>query len=358
MLPLGIGKVAALQGKEPVDRRAASEIAGVQYLRGLAALAVLLFHTSETYHLGFPVGAAGVDVFFVISGFIMWITTADRGTSPATFLRRRLSRIVPIYWLATIVTAAGIALKPQFFFHHDGSIGNIARSMLFVPIQPNGDFHPVVIQGWTLCYEMFFYLLFAAALPIKLPHRSIALIISLIALACIHTFVGNPYLLAMTSPLLLEFAGGIIAGLLWTSPVNVPIVFSGAMLGSGVGFLAIDNHYAFGLPRFVGWGIPAFLIVCGIILIEKRKKFPEIRPLHFLGDASYSIYIWHVVAAIAVTAILLRFGTPAKAMPFLVVSGSLALTLGAYLGIERPINRAIHLRRRETISEGNRNIRR
>ena len=80
---------------------------GIQHLRALAAIGVVLFHAAERSGLHFTIGAAGVDVFFVISGFIMWIITAGRPVTPNAFLRERILRIVPLYWLATAVMVFG-----------------------------------------------------------------------------------------------------------------------------------------------------------------------------------------------------------------------------------------------------------
>ncbi|MGH6808111.1 MAG: acyltransferase family protein, partial [Ensifer adhaerens] len=82
-------------------------IHGIQYLRALAALGVVLFHAAERTGHHFAIGAAGVDVFFVISGFIMWVISDRRPVAPLSFLKERLRRIAPIYWLATVVMIGG-----------------------------------------------------------------------------------------------------------------------------------------------------------------------------------------------------------------------------------------------------------
>ncbi|TGT35352.1 acyltransferase, partial [Mesorhizobium sp. M4B.F.Ca.ET.169.01.1.1] len=109
-------------------------------------------------------GWVGVQVFFVISGFIMWVTTAGRPANPWRFMSRRITRIVPFYWIVTLLTAAGILLKPQFFYGHFLSVANFAVSLFFLPVLQDDALHPIVIQGWTLCYEMMFYLVFTLVL--------------------------------------------------------------------------------------------------------------------------------------------------------------------------------------------------
>ncbi|TGS52949.1 acyltransferase, partial [Mesorhizobium sp. M3A.F.Ca.ET.201.01.1.1] len=79
-------------------------------------------------------------------------------------MSRRFTRIVPLYWIVTLLTAAGILLKSQFFYGHFLSVSNFVGSLFFVPVLQENALHPVVLQGWTLCYEMMFYLLFTLAL--------------------------------------------------------------------------------------------------------------------------------------------------------------------------------------------------
>jgi len=123
----------------------------IQYLRALAACSVIFPHTSWTGQVG---GQQGVDVFFVISGFIMMFVST-RESEPIEFIRSRAIRIIPLYWLATLATA--LISTPGW--RHS------LLSALFVPhIDPNGGMYPVVLQGWTLVYEVFFYLIFAVCL--------------------------------------------------------------------------------------------------------------------------------------------------------------------------------------------------
>ena len=151
----------------PADRRAT--LYGIQYLRALAALAVVVFHAAERSGYAFAIGAAGVDVFFVISGFIMWVIADRRPLSPGRFLADRIRRIVPVYWLATGVMVAGAlaGLFPNLVL----TVEHVVASLAFVPARSpsTGALWPVLVQGWTLNYEMFFYLVFAASLV--LPAR-------------------------------------------------------------------------------------------------------------------------------------------------------------------------------------------
>jgi exopolysaccharide production protein ExoZ len=323
------------------DQRATSaslDVRGIQYLRGLAALGVLAFHVSETYQLGLRVGAAGVDVFFVISGFIMWLTTAGRDTKPSAFMRRRFSRIVPLYWIVTLLTAIAISLKPAFFFGHDASWPNFVGSLLFAPQVKNDALRPVVVQGWTLTYEMFFYVIFAASLI--LPQRfRLAATVSLLVLAVLaHAFAPHGYAAILTDPILLEFAAGVLIADNWVRGDVMPSPIAVAMVVVAVAWLSAENAWLFHEPRIIGAGVPAAMLVAGVVAYEKRHGLPYFRVLHFLGDASYSIYLWHVLTAVVTSAVALRIGVPAQLLPFVIIAGSLVGAVIAYLLVEKPIN--------------------
>ena len=97
-------------------------IISIQILRAFAALLVVFHHARYQiqdfevfFHGGiWPFGQAGVDIFFVISGFIMWVTTHDRRTTPLRFMTNRIVRIVPLYWLLTLAVAAACLSRPAF----------------------------------------------------------------------------------------------------------------------------------------------------------------------------------------------------------------------------------------------------
>src|SRR5450432_1983294 len=105
----------------------------IQYLRGAAALAVVIFHALQWRSGGFEVGRAGVDVFFVISGVIMWWVTADGPVGPWAFLWRRLTRVAPLYWLMTLAVAAGALVSPAFLPEVLLGSRHLALSLAFIP---------------------------------------------------------------------------------------------------------------------------------------------------------------------------------------------------------------------------------
>jgi exopolysaccharide production protein ExoZ len=330
------------------------EIHSIQYLRGFAATAVVCFHISEQFNGPFAIGAAGVDVFFVISGFIMWVTTADRPADPMRFMWRRIVRIVPLYWLVTLLTAAGIFLRPHFFYGHELSPENFVGSLVFLPVLQNGALHPVVIQGWTLCYEMMFYIVFALTLLLGQKQRFGAMIGVLVAIVVLNLCLVKGYASAFASPIVLEFAAGVVVGRLWMKDIRLQLVLAFALIGGGLLLLALGQTLDPEMPRVLRWGIPAMLIVGGAVFAERARPFKPLALLTFVGEASYSIYLWHVLVAIAMTGILLRLGVPLAWQPAPLVILSLVVSALLYLAIEKPLVRLLNRSRskKPAVSQG------
>ena len=346
--------------------RSASILPGVQVLRALAALMVVLHHAELNVLLGFGfagpprflVGSAGVDVFFVISGFIMLVSSrrlfAARGAS-ATFLLRRLIRIVPLYWAVTSVYVVGYLLAPGAL-GRPVSVGTALASYLFWPhVGPDGTTHPVLVVGWTLNDEMFFYALFAAA--VALPRGRAVLLVTgaLLATVALGASVGSslPALAFWGEPIVLEFAAGIALGLAYERRAFVPrplaILGVCAALAAFVG--QVGQPIPDSWPRLVAYGLPALFLVGGVALARPQDAASRLpSPLVFLGDASYSLYLVHLLALTATRLVAIRLGlaptSVAEAVAFGAVSLAAAIAAGSasYLLFERPVTR--WLRRR------------
>src|SRR5579863_980395 len=142
------------------------EIFAIQYLRGMAAVIVVLHHIFSTRGLEYLFlpwfGGFGVDIFFVISGFIMWQTTAAVEIGPVEFWRRRIIRIVPLYWIFLTVLLIAASLLPSVLYTTVINPESTIKSFLFVPYYHESQkiIAPILIPGWSLNYEMFFYFLF------------------------------------------------------------------------------------------------------------------------------------------------------------------------------------------------------
>ncbi len=328
--------------------RAPGEVRSIQYLRGLAAFGVLIYHAAERAGWHFGVGAAGVDVFFVISGFIMWVVTCRRPPTPGQFLVKRAQRIVPLYWGVTLLVAAVALLVPAAFPAMQVTGQALVQSLLFIPYQdPQGLIAPLIVPGWTLNYEMFFYALFAAGL--LAPDRLRPWLVSgaLAALVAIGPFgdAANPLWATYTNPILLEFGAGLWLGWLWSHDRLPGRSVGWALTALGLlGFVAVTLAGIDVAPaRVLFWGLPALLLVTGAVSIERNGPVPNLAPLRALGDASYSLYLIHGLAISATVRALALVGLEAPALIFTasIVAGVVA-GLIAYRLVEQPAQKLFH----------------
>jgi exopolysaccharide production protein ExoZ len=274
----------------------------IQFLRAIAALMVVWHHAREqltNLKTLFPAesGNSGVDLFFVISGFIMVVTTSKKPVSARVFLLRRIVRVVPLYWLLTMSVVALGVVAPQLLRSTDISAPHVVQSLLFIP-HPSpshpGTLWPVLVPGWTLNYEMFFYVLFATTLLLDLRFRFKALATllgGLVIFGLLLDVSNSPVLSTYASPLLLEFLVGAVLGRLCCAERFVRSA-SGVALCMLIGFALLlwrDAFYA-PLAQILGSG----LVVAGAL--SPRLREWRNRPLLALGDASYSIYLTHLFA--------------------------------------------------------------
>ena len=259
----------------------------LQLLRAFAALNVVLFHaiggsTSYSYETKFISvlegwGANGVDIFFVISGFVMLFTQLDNKRSVKDFLLLRAIRIVPIYWLLTLLVIAIYIVAPFVFRETAISIKWALASLGFlsnVLVEKS----PIVTVGWTLEWEMLFYLVFGLSLWFRSWTTSLFT-------TCV-VLLGVAFITA--NFILVEFIAGLCIALLYKrygyQRYGMFSLFLGAILLSLSLFdsvkLLIDS-------RVILWGLPSIFIVYGVICSPQIES--KIGKL--LGDASYSIYL-------------------------------------------------------------------
>lgn len=262
----------------------------IQILRAFAALNVVLFHIlGASAVMGLSPGPlrflegwgeCGVDIFFVISGFVMVVAHAGKDISPIEFMILRVHRIVPIYWLLTLLVLAVYMVMPQLAKSVTPSTGHILASLLFL----SGaliDKPPVLYVGWTLEYEMLFYLLFAASLLLQRGH--IRLVLQVIGIAVAIGLGG-------ANAVLSEFLLGVLAGELFlrqTLRTHAPsLFFAGVVLLCASIFVKTD------WSRLIIWGVPSLMIVWGAAASRQIDN----RFLSYLGAASYSIYLVQVIS--------------------------------------------------------------
>jgi exopolysaccharide production protein ExoZ len=278
------------------------EFVSIQYLRGLAASMVVLYHIFGFEGFGLPtwqMGGAGVDIFFVISGFIMWTTSQNLG--PRNFLGRRLVRLVPLYWLFTLLMVAGAAfLGGRSVDKHGIGFSSTLLSLFFIPFHINFDptqaIMPVLPQGWTLTYEMIFYLSFALALLLPARRTRAVFLTVWFGMLCTLGFLespGEPILRAITNPIMIEFLMGIgVAAIAHRLPSHLRAaiaVFIGAFL-----LLSASGHQWFNHPaRSIVIGVPAAMLVLAAVALETTLRRWPLPLLRAIGDASYALYLCH-----------------------------------------------------------------
>jgi len=311
-----------IQGVENIHMRFRS----IQVLRAAAALSVLLYHYSVL-----SIGYAGVDVFFIISGFIMG--TIGVRERPVDFIVKRLIRVVPVYWTITI-TMCALSLVPSLFARFTFTYCQLIKSLLFIPyFNQDGKIWPLLIPGWTLNYEMFFYTIFFFGLIARKPIIFTSFLMLSFIISGVALSPPDPMLRTWSNLLLLEF----IAGLLLSQVVFV----SGVRLGIGLIAFGI-GAYAAGAVfadeesnlRVLVLGTPALALVAGAVAIERAGRWPNIKFAETVGDASYSLYLLHGI----IIAFTRKFLNTTPAVEFLVVVAICVLLSYVSLQIfERPV---------------------
>ena len=323
----------------------------IQYLRGLAAVMVLMTHVFRNanvlvgYHF---IGAAGVDIFFVISGFLMWSITNKSDQTSVQFFADRIARIVPLYWIVTLVI---VFLASFTMFYTDADIApmHVLKSLFFVPDYDHlGRVIPTVQLGWTLNYEMAFYALFAIALLPQRKWRIIVVAIPLLILPILGSLLNptHPISATFTSPIILEFLGGVLLGIFFADRrlPNRTLCYSIIAIGATAILLSCllrDEEGSW--LRVVIWGMPAAAIVAGAIGLERLGALPSLNFAHTLGDASYSLYLTHPLSVrMANRALKIVFHSPHPISSIIVsIVAAIGFALLVYFAVESQIRETI-----------------
>jgi len=331
----------------------------IQALRAIAANLVLLAHLSviETKYghgvavlpdwIGFG-GAAGVNLFFVISGFVMALVS--RGARAHDFLGARVIRIYPIYWFYTSLVLVVFLLRPEMVNQSFAHPPSVWKSYLLWP----EDVLPLLAVGWTLIHEMYFYLVLALLIALAVPLRAALPAWALVVLAVpLLADVTSPLAAIVFHPMTLEFIAGAAVGLAvlngatWGGRLSVLAGLVLLALGYffyGRGPAIADDSWA----RVIYLGLPFIPIVYGVAAMERQGRWPQLRGLATLGDASYSTYLSHVlvVSLLGRLFIALPWHTIASEIAFLVVCVVAANGVGvlSFTWLEAPTLRFLRSR--------------
>lgn len=328
----------------------------IQVLRAIAAILVVILHSAEQFEVKkisefVSFGNGGVDLFFVISGFVMIYISFKKTMTPWQFFKNRIVRIAPIYWIFTLFTAVLTLIIPSAFRGTTFDLQHLLYSLFFVA-HPNpatvGSVSPMLRVGWTLNYEMLFYAIFAMALffgKTRVIYLSGACIIALVLSGM---FISSSAVWAFyTANIMLEFLFGMVVG--WVF-INFQHLFVEGKKKTFVFLITLFSFVAFGslgmqgeLPRSLTFGVPAAFIVYYSLSYESLVSRFTSSWLLLLGNASYAMYLSHpfILSFIRVLASRAHIDTSSTiAQVVFIVFMTFAAALGGVLGhllIEKPV---------------------
>ena len=357
----------------------------IQALRALAAVLVAYCHSIDV-QMQFSVsrqqrfyylenfGAIGVDLFFVISGFIITLVARQYvGTKQGLrFLSKRFIRINPIYYVASLLFEAIVLLKTlsllpanvAFGLFASGLPASLVDTLLIVPSSGRPlAYTPFLIVGWTLAFEWIFYALFFLLIWSRTPHKAEGLCVQIILLVIAGSLfhVTDYRLVFLTNPILLEFLLGVAICWVYLRVQKVPRWVSILCLLIGLAGYAYSVRFGFGnisellpvltgrasLRRVLWWGVPSAFLAAGCIFLEMGGQLRSVwrnRWLRQTGDASYSIYLVHLsvfhLCALAYAA--WGFFLPADVAIFAQLFLAVAVSLVFYRYVEAPLLRTLH----------------
>lgn len=338
----------------------------VQCARLFAALLVVVHHANHEAidngiaradamrFGGFIDGSLGVDIFFVISGLIMILTSGNKFGSKVNareFIKRRLSRIAPLYWLFTALMVVALAAVPGQLNHHAPSIWQIVASLLFIPTADTvGVYQPVLGVGWTLNYEMLFYVVFGTAMlwrrAIGIPIVFASLLV-LILLGQVLPSGASGLIDFWSNPITLEFLFGILVGIGLEHGKQLKRGTTITLATSGLALLWLASIVGWTDPplRWLAVGLPATMIVAAAALGPQPAQSPMIRLFRLGGDASYALYLSHPFTINLVAVVWKRLPS-GGALAFVIVTTLVSLGVGVlvHLLVERPLLDLLHRR--------------
>ncbi len=349
------------------DSKAPSTIYSIQILRAVAALLVVADHSlahiltgysapQSYFDMAWKLGGIGVTIFFVISGFVMVLTNDNkfgRSGEPLRFMVNRIIRIVPLYWLMTLVAAVLFIVTGT----KDIALPYLLKSVFFIAApDPSADniMQPVLGPGWTLNYEMFFYCIFAVFL--LLPKKAAIAGFSIAIVAFViwgmsslsSAEINSPATLFSfyANPLLLLFVGGVWLGAAYKKSAlfqkaNISLVWMFAAVIGAIAFIWLTEKNGWPLALQPLAFIPALLCVATALLCRYQPVSFSGRLGVLLGEASYSIYLSHIIVLAVIRKIVPV--TPLYGTLYFIIAFSISTIAGViiYKLVEMPMTRFI-----------------
>lgn len=352
----------------------------IQFLRAIAALLVVYVHSIDL-QMGFGVskqqnffylqnfGAIGVDLFFVISGFIItYVANKYTGIEQGfQFLNKRFKRINPVYYIASLLFFAISILhlwvtKKAVLIYWDAKISSFFDTILIVPVSDSFlKFSPLLIIGWSLAFEWLFYIIFFLLIISKIRNKELFFGLFIGILVTMGYLLKIPDLryIFVTNPIMLEFLIGIIICRLYLKFSQIPTWISVTTLTIGISSYILLIIFGFGslselmavlsgqlsMKRFLLWGIPSAFIAFGCIFLEKNNRVTKVwnnKWILLAGDASYSIYLMHLTTFSLFTILYEKVGffIPADLAVIVQVVVATIISIGFYKWVEKPLIQA------------------
>jgi len=336
------------------------KLLGLQWARGIAAITVVIEHAvvhpfpdvGPTVHL---FGRLGVTLFFVISGYIMVITTGTGRFDPLSFMKKRVLRVAPLYYVATGIAVLGVLIAPWAFRDTVFDIRHIVLSLLFIPTpEPGvaGSVDPFIRLGWTLNFEMFFYLVFACLFAFGIWARAILVTVIfgvLMVIGQMFQLHAQPIEFYTRMDTLGFVVGVWIAVLTRLDHSPLPFRLGVGIMTAAIASLAIMIAV---YPQVEAslWTRVWIGATCGAMVFVFAKA-PELwvrsgpPAFAYLGDASYAMYLFHMFVVGAVTVVGLRLLPDGLGIVIVAMAsiGGVAIGIFAYQFVEKPTTRLIRL---------------
>ena len=345
-------------------------IVEIQYLRALAALSVVFLHIlHESGKLGgailnplsaLPFGA-GVDLFFLISGFVMFISAKplfSKSGAGFIFLRKRLFRLVPVYWAGSFLFLVSLYLFPSSVNSNKPDFVEVVYSIFFIPYRNfAGDIQPVLKLGWTLNYEIFFYSVLSFFIFLRPKSAIFSITLLFLGLVFVNTFLIEDVFIPIkfwSDPIIIEFIIGSWIGFLYLRSIRLSAFWPPVLAGIGVFLLfwSCKFNYIGSFSRLVLWGIPMAFILASVLWWPNNKKTEKCTFLQsffmLIGEASYALYVFHPFTMRFFKELWSRLFDPslfsALAYVLVSISGSVLISIIIHLKFEKPFTRWLNVR--------------
>lgn len=329
----------------------ASKFHAIQLLRGIAALMVVFHHARNPVSgIYDPIPQllsmqSGVDIFFVISGFIMF--TAAKNENWKEFIIKRAIRIAPLYWIANAAKFVTMGIK----IINSNYLIYVFLSVLFIPVYSNQHpeyIWPFLTPGWSLNFEILFYSVFALGLYFGKLEFTVFMIMAILITSGQFYHGHNAAIITYTSPIIIEFClGACIAQ--YRHNINGPIWYVMAPIGFGAilyanGIFTIDSGNFTGFSRLLYFGIPATLIVGSFVSYEKfAQNFSGAKYVEYIGNASYAIYLFQEYSINIAEKMIRHFPLTGNvqfiATMLLTMGTATGIGLAAHAYLEKPVLR-------------------